>query len=234
MNRRTFSLMGLGTAAAALVSSSSAQTGRVPSPSNLEQGLPSSLPGPAPCTKLPQVSVPPSDLVSQRLFPGFRSQFLKTSGATIRVLTKGDGPPLFLLHGHPETRVTWHKIASRLAERYTVVLTDLRGYGDSSKPDGGDNHRNYSFRVMALDQIEIMQQLGFATFMLAGHDRGGRVAHRLCPDHPDAVQKVAFLDIAPILTPTEHKAGTGVIQKITWRIVSFITPDLTKRKKSYA
>jgi haloacetate dehalogenase len=200
MNRRTFSLMGLGTAAAALVSSSSAQTGRVPSPGNLEQALPSSLPGPAPCAKLLQVPAPPSDLVSQELFPGFRSQFVKTSSATIRVLTKGDGAPLLLLHGHPETHVTWHKIASRLAERYTVVLTDLRGYGDSSKPDGGEGHRNYSFSVMALDQIQIMQQLGFARFMLAGHDRGGRVAHRLCLDHPDAVQKVAFLDIAPTLT----------------------------------
>jgi haloacetate dehalogenase len=124
---------------------------------------------------------------------------LKTSGATIRVLTKGDCPPLLLLHGHPETHVTWHKIASRLAEKYTVVLPDLRGYGDSSKPDGGDNHINY-FRAMALDQIEVMQQLGFAKFMVAGHGRGGGGAHRLCLDHPDAVQKVAFLDIAPTLT----------------------------------
>jgi haloacetate dehalogenase len=98
MNRRTFSLMGLGTAVADLVSSSSAQTGRVPSFSNLEQALPSSLPGPAPCAKLPQVPLPPSDVVSQELFSGFRSQFLKTSSATIRVLTKGDGPPLLLLH----------------------------------------------------------------------------------------------------------------------------------------
>jgi haloacetate dehalogenase len=96
--------------------------------------------------------------------------------------------------------VTWHKIASRLAEKYTVVLTDLRGYGDSSKPDGGDEHTNYSFRAMAVDQVEVMQQLGFARFMLAGHDRGGRVAHRLCLDYPNVVQKVALLDIAPTLT----------------------------------
>jgi haloacetate dehalogenase len=200
MDRRTFSLMGLGTAAAALLGSSSAQTGLVPSPSNLEQDLRSPLPGPAPGTDLPRLPAPPSDQVSRELFPGFSSQFLKTSGATIRVLTKGDGPPLLLLHGHPETHVTWHKIASRLAEKYTVVLPDLRGYGDSSKPDGGDNHINYSFRAMALDQIEVMQQLGFARFMVAGHDRGGRVAHRLCLAHPDAVQKVALLDIAPTLT----------------------------------
>ena len=200
MNRRTFSLVGLGTAAAALLGSSSAQTGLVPSPSNLEQDLPSSLPGPAPGTDLPRLPAPPSDQVSRELFAGFSSQFLKTSGATIRVLTKGDGPPLLLLHGHPETHVTWHKIASRLAEKYTVVLPDLRGYGDSSKPEGGDDHINYSFRAMALDQIEVMQQLGFARFKVAGHDRGGRVAHRLCLDHPDAVQKVALLDIAPTLT----------------------------------
>jgi haloacetate dehalogenase len=150
--------------------------------------------------KLPRLPFPPSDLVSQALLPGFKSQYLETSSATIRILTKGEGPPLLLLHGHPETNVTWHKIAAELAERYTIVLTDLRGYGDSSKPGGGDNHRNYSFRVMALDQVEIMRQLGFSRFMLAGHDRGGRVAHRLCLDHADAVQKVAFLDIAPTLT----------------------------------
>ena len=127
--------MGLGAAAAALLGSSSGQTGEIASPSNLEQALPSSVPGPAPCTELPRLSVPPSDLLSQELFPGFKSQFLKTSGSTIRVLTKRDGPPLLLLHGHPETHVTWHKIASRLAEKYTVVLPDLRGYGDSSKPE---------------------------------------------------------------------------------------------------
>jgi haloacetate dehalogenase len=115
-------------------------------------------------------------------------------------LTKGDGPPLLLLHGHPETLVTWHKIASALAEHYSVVLTDLRGYGDSSKPPGGENHADYTFRAMAQDQVEVMRQLGHTRFSIAGHDRGGRVAHRMCLDHPRVVERVAFLDIAPTLT----------------------------------
>ena len=91
----------------------------------------------------------------------------------------------------------WHRIAPRLAERFTVVCADLRGYGDSSKPDGGPGHVNYSKRAMALDQVELMRALGFARFRLAGHDRGARVAHRLCLDHPHAVESVAMLDISP-------------------------------------
>ena len=91
----------------------------------------------------------------------------------------------------------WHRIAPRLAERYTVVCTDLRGYGDSGKPDGGERHVNYSKRAMAADQVAVMRALGFPRFMLAGHDRGGRVAHRLCLDHPHAVERVAVLDISP-------------------------------------
>jgi haloacetate dehalogenase len=184
MNRRSFSLIGLSAVAAAFAHRASAQSSRIFSPENLEQALPSSEPGATPCAELPPIPAPPSEVIEQQLFPGFKSQFLKTSGATIRVLTKGNGPPLLLLHGHPETHATWHKIAAQLAEKCTVVLTDLRGYGDSSKPDGGDDHRNYSFRAMAVDQVEIMQQLGFERFMLAGRDRGGRVAHRLCLDYP--------------------------------------------------
>lgn len=153
-----------------------------------------------PSSNLPELPTPPSQEISERLLPGFKSQDVKTTGATIRVLTKGEGPPLLLLHGHPETHVTWHKVAPSLAEEYTVVLTDLRGYGDSSKPDGGANHINYSFRSMGQDQIEVMQQLGHRQFMLAGHDRGARVAHRMCLDNPDAITKVALLDIAPTLT----------------------------------
>ncbi len=169
-------------------------------PAELERALPSSLPTPSPCTDLPELPALPSPEISERLLPGFKSQYVKTAGATIRVLTKGDGPPLLLLHGHPETHVTWHKIAPSLAKEYTVVLTDLRGYGDSGKPEGGANHVNYSFRSMGQDQIDVMQQLGHPQYMLAGHDRGGRVAHRMCLDHPDAITKVALLDIAPTLT----------------------------------
>ena len=111
--------------------------------------------------------------------------------------TAGSGPPLLLLHGNPLTHVSWHKIAPRLAEDFTVVATDLRGYGDSSKPPGGEDHAGYSFRAMAEDQIAVMRSLGFARFKVCGHDRGGRVAHRMALDHPDAVEKVAFLDIVP-------------------------------------
>jgi haloacetate dehalogenase len=143
---------------------------------------------------------PPSPELTQKLFPGFRSQYVQTTGASIRVLTNGDGQPLLLLHGHPETHVCWHKIAGRLAREYSVVIPDLRGYGDSSKPDGGERHVNYSFRAMAQDQIETMRHFGHEHFFVAGHDRGARVAHRLCIDHPESVRKVCLLDIAPTLT----------------------------------
>jgi len=122
------------------------------------------------------------------------------SGITIRAAVGGEGPPLLLLHGHPQTHVTWRKIAPGLAGRFTVVATDLRGYGDSSKPDGGPDHAAYSKRSMALDQVEVMRALGHSRFSLVGHDRGGRVAHRLVRDHPAAVSKVAVIDIAPTAT----------------------------------
>ncbi|MDB5410153.1 MAG: alpha/beta hydrolase fold [Rhodospirillales bacterium] len=134
------------------------------------------------------------------MFEGFESKTVTTSGATIRAVIGGSGPPLLLLHGYPQTHVMWHKLAPRLAERFTVVASDLRGYGDSSKPPGGENHANYAKRAMALDQVELMNQLGFPRFRLVGHDRGGRVAHRLALDHPDAVSHVAVLDIAPTAT----------------------------------
>ncbi|GLQ51857.1 alpha/beta fold hydrolase [Dyella flava] len=199
MDRRAFTALGIGAAAAAFLKPAFAQI-TSPSPENLSKALPSSDPVPAVGANLSDNPAPPSEAVTQRLFPGFSSQYIKTSGATIRVLTKGEGPPLLLLHGHPETHVTWHKIASSLAEQYSVVLPDLRGYGDSSRPSGGENHINYSFRAMALDQKEVMAQLGHKRFFMAGHDRGGRVAHRLCLDHPELVEKVVLLDIAPTLT----------------------------------
>jgi haloacetate dehalogenase len=139
-------------------------------------------------------------MAAEQLFPDFEVKDLLTSGAKIHCLRKGSGPPLLLLHGYPQTHVIWHKIADRLSQTYTVVLTDLRGYGDSSKPDGGPRHENYSFRAMAQDQVEVMKQLGYDTFLLGAHDRGARVAHRMCLDHPDAVRKVCLLDIAPTLT----------------------------------
>ena len=134
-----------------------------------------------------------------RLFPGFDAENVCTTGAIIRTLRRGSGPPLLLLHGYPQTHVIWHKIASQLTGRFTVVLTDLRGYGDSSKPDGGLRHANYSFRAMAQDQLEVMRRLGYQRFYVGSHDRGARTAHRLCLDHPKAVRKVAFLEIVPTL-----------------------------------
>src|SRR3981081_2932946 len=117
------------------------------------------------------------------MFEGFTRTEIKTSGARIVALVGGSGPPLLLMHGNPFTHVSWHKVAPRLADEFTVVATDLRGYGDSEKPPGGDDHSGYSFRVMAQDQVEVMAALGFDSFYAAGHDRGARVLHRMCLDH---------------------------------------------------
>jgi len=132
-----------------------------------------------------------------RLFPGFKAAKIQTSGATINVVSAGQGPPLLLLHGAPQSLATWHKIAPRLANNYTVVAADLRGYGDSSKPPNGENHVNYSKRAMALDGVEVMRHFGFEKFAVVGHDRGGRVAHRMALDHAGKVTKIAVIDIVP-------------------------------------
>jgi haloacetate dehalogenase len=131
------------------------------------------------------------------LFPGFVTHRIATSGAEIQCVVGGSGPPLLLLHGYPQTHAMWHRIGPRLAKSYTVVCADLRGYGDSSKPASDAAHATYSKRAMAQDMVEVMRSLGHARFRLVGHDRGGRVAHRLCVDHPDAVERVAVLDISP-------------------------------------
>lgn len=138
--------------------------------------------------------------MSELFMPGFTLRDVETTGARIRTAIGGAGPPLLLLHGHPQTHVTWHKIVPMLAERHTVVATDLRGYGDSAKPPGGEGHVNYSKRAMAQDQVEVMHALGFPRFAVVGHDRGGRVAHRMALDHGNAVARLAVLDIAPTAT----------------------------------
>ena len=130
-------------------------------------------------------------------FPGFKRSSVKTSGATIHFVSAGNGPPLLLLHGYPQTHIEWRDVAPALAKKFTVVAADLRGYGESSKPTGGENHVDYSKRAMAQDQVDLMASLGFQKFAVVGHDRGGRVAHRLALDHPDRLAKLAILDIVP-------------------------------------
>ena len=132
-----------------------------------------------------------------RFFPGFKAFRVKTSGAAINGVIGGSGPPVLLLHGAPQTHITWRVVAPKLAANHTVIATDLRGYGDSSKPADTEDHANYSKRAMALDQVEVMQHFGFATFPVIGQDRGGRVAQRLMLDHPEKVTAGAVLDIIP-------------------------------------
>ncbi|WP_309394691.1 alpha/beta fold hydrolase [Chelatococcus sambhunathii] len=133
--------------------------------------------------------------------PGFRLADIDVGGGiTIRVAHAGEGPPLLLLHGHPQTHVTWRKIAPALAGRFSVVCPDLRGYGDSSKPEGAKDHSTYSKRAMAADQVAVMRAFGHETFRMVGHDRGGRVGHRLALDFPEALEKLVLFDIAPTAT----------------------------------
>jgi len=139
------------------------------------------------------------------LFPHFRALQVEIDPTvTINAIVGGSGPPLLLLHGHPQTHAIWHRVAPRLAEQFTVVACDLRGYGDSSKPQGAPDHANYSKRAMAADMVAVMQSLGFATFRVLAHDRGARVAHRLAQDHPQAVERMVLLDIAPTLAMYEQ------------------------------
>ncbi len=142
-------------------------------------------------------SAAPGTQANQLLFPDFKQLFVQTGGEVINTLVGGSGPPLLLLHGHPETHVAWHKVAPALTDRFTVVVTDLRGYGDSGKPDGGPGHVRYSKREMAQDQIDVMRILGFIRFSAAGHDCGGHVLFQMMLDHPDAVERALVLDTAP-------------------------------------
>ena len=139
------------------------------------------------------------------LFPGFQHRLIDVGGGVeIAVTIGGSGPPLLLLHGHPQTRAIWHRVAPALAAHFTLVAADLRGYGDSSKPAGTSDHGNYSKRAMAADQVALMRLLGFDRFRVLAHDRGARVAHRLAADHPEAVSHIVLLDIAPTLAMYEQ------------------------------
>jgi haloacetate dehalogenase len=137
------------------------------------------------------------------MLENFKREQLAVNGITINLHHGGQGPPLLLLHGYPQTHVIWHTVAGQLAKHYTIVMPDLRSYGDSSKPPGLPDHANYSKRTMAQDMVDVMCALGFASFYLCGHDRGGRVAHRLALDHPNAVRKLMIIDISPTRTMYE-------------------------------
>ena len=153
-------------------------------------------------------------------FPGFEHVDVRTQGAVIRLRHGGSGPPLLLVYGNPQNHTCWYKIAARLAEHYHVILPDLRGYGDSSLPEAGVNHVNYSFRAMSADILEIMDQLGHEQFFVAGHDRGGRTVHRLCLDHPQRVKKVCLMDIIPNHYVWTHPTKAWVIGTWHWAFMA--------------
>jgi haloacetate dehalogenase len=130
-------------------------------------------------------------------FEGFEARAVPTARGSVHALVGGSGPPLLLLHGYPQSHLMWHAAAPLLAERHTVVATDLASYGASLKPEPAPDHSAHSKRAMALDQVEAMAALGFDRFAVAGHDRGGRVAYRMALDHPGRVERLAVLDIVP-------------------------------------
>ena len=164
--------------------------------------------------------------MTDNLFPGFQRRRIAANGIEVNTVV---GPrvegarALLLLHGYPQTLAIWHKVAPHLARRYNVVATDLRGYGDSAKPPGGARHEAYAKRTMAEDQVAVMRELGFDRFLLCGHDRGGRVSHRLAVDHPGAVEKVAVLDIAPTLAMYEQT--TEAFARAYWHWFFLILPE---------
>ncbi len=162
-------------------------------------------------------------MTSTPLFPGFTPYRVPTpNGQHIHALVGGSGPPLLLLHGHPQTSAIWHKVAPVLAQHFTLVLADLRGYGDSAKPAGDAEHALYSKRTMAADMLAVMQHLGHAKFTVLAHDRGARVAHRLAADHPAAVQRMVLLDIAPTLAMYEQ--ANDAFARAYWHWFFLIQP----------
>jgi haloacetate dehalogenase len=158
------------------------------------------------------------------LFPGFETRDIEVPGVRIHAAVgpRRDAPALLLLHGYPQTHAMWHKLAPRLSGHYNVVATDLRGYGDSGKPATDAEHMPYSKRVMAADQVAVMRALGHERFLVVGHDRGARVAHRMAVDHPDAVSRLAVLDIAPTLAMYENT--TEAFARAYWHWFFLILP----------
>ncbi len=140
----------------------------------------------------------------QAMFENFTSFTIQRNGVSLHCRAAGQGAPLLLLHGHPQTHAMWHRVAPDLAKRFTVVMMDLRGYGDSGRPEAGEGHVAYSKREMARDAMAVMHARGFDQFQVLAHDRGARVAHRIAADNPLAVQRMMLLDIAPTLGMYEN------------------------------
>jgi haloacetate dehalogenase len=175
------------------------------------------------------------------MFEGFETETVDVEGIGILARTAGSGLPLLLLHGSPQTHAMWHLLAPKLAEDFTVVLTDLRAYGDSSKPQTDERHGPYSKRSMALDQIEVMRHFGFERFALCGHDRGGRVEYRMALDHPRVITKLAVLETCrrgrPSPAPTWRSAsatGTGSFSPSPTTCPSACSPPTRRRPSSGA
>ncbi len=154
------------------------------------------------------------------LFPGFAERRIKTEGAEIFLRTGGSGPPLLLLHGYPQAHVCWHKIAPELARHCTLVIPDTRGYGASSVPPSDAEHKAYSKRVMAQDCVDVMRALGHERFMVAGHDRGGRVAYRLALDHPQAVRALIPVDILTTADAWRRTTAERALRAYHWALLA--------------
>lgn len=159
------------------------------------------------------------------MFPAsFKQQVVSVNGVELNVVTGGSGPPLFLLHGFPQTNVIWHRVAPELAQHFSLVMPDLRGYGDSSAPAGDPEHKLYSKREMAKDIIALADHYGFDRFALAGHDRGGRVAYRLVLDHPGRVCKYCAIDIIPTLDVWEDMDTAATVSAFHWSLLAATAP----------
>ena len=158
------------------------------------------------------------------MFEGFETQRIAVKGAEIHLVRGGSGPPVLLIHGYPQTHAMWHKIAPTLAEHYTLVAPDMRGYGASSKPPAGDDHTGYSKRTMASDLVEVMRASGFERFAVVGHDRGARTAYRMALDHPDRVEQLVVLDILPTLEQFEQLGWLGSHFAYHWHFLAQPAP----------
>lgn len=157
------------------------------------------------------------------MFDGFDVKRMTVNDIDIHVCLGGSGPPLLLLHGYPQTHVMWHKVAPALAKEFTVVLPDLRGYGDSAKPASDADHMAYAKRTMANDQVAVMHTLGFERFQVCGHDRGARVAYRMALDH-DCVTRLAVLDVVPTLEQFERMGQEGGLGSFHWYFLAQPAP----------